>query len=137
MLGLMAFYHVYSNIFNLPLKAIVFVLFCKSSLFLPIHRDGGRHLDHRSIAKLRVLTKLFERIVTRKIVFAITSCIPLQHGLLKGEWTVTNLLMFACHIFKTFSSGSCKDTMILLKRLTWLPINCWSLNTSPLASLYT
>ncbi|KAL9917892.1 uncharacterized protein ACN427_000469 [Glossina fuscipes fuscipes] len=105
---------VISKIFNMSLCSGVFPSCWKSSFLIPIHKSGSRQFveNYRGIAKLSVLPKLFERIVTQHLAFAINSYIsPHQHGLRKGRSTVTNLLEFTCHVFKAFSSGSRTDVI--------------------------
>ena len=107
-------YGVISKIFNLSLNLGVFPLRWRSSYLIPIHKSGSRQLveNYRGIAKLSVLPKLFERILTQRLAFAIKSYIsPLQHGFRKGSSTVTNLLEFTCQVFKAFSNGSCTDVI--------------------------
>ncbi|KAL9883656.1 uncharacterized protein ACN427_010864 isoform 1-T2 [Glossina fuscipes fuscipes] len=57
---------VISKIFNLSLNLGVFTSRWKSSFLIPIHKSGSRQFveNYRGIAKLSVLPKLFERIVT-------------------------------------------------------------------------
>lgn len=87
----------------------VFPLCWKSCYLITLRKCGNRRLvlNYRGMAKLRNLSKLFERIVTKQLVLAIkTSISPFQHALLKDKSTATNLLEFTFHVFKAFSCAS-------------------------------
>lgn len=93
--------------FNLSLSTGIFPASWKESFIVPLHKNGCRSNieNYRGIAKLSGIPKLFEKLVTLKLVHSIQSIIsPCQHGFLKGKSTVTNLLEFTSYVFSSFSS---------------------------------
>ena len=93
-------------LFNASLKFGYFPSYWKRSYIIPIHKSGGRSeiSNYRGIAKLSVIPKLFEKLVTDILSHSISSIIsPYQHGFLRGRSTCTNLMELSSHI----NSGLC------------------------------
>ncbi|XP_037811948.1 uncharacterized protein LOC119603822 [Lucilia sericata] len=84
-------------LFNASLSIGYFPDSWKKSYIIPLFKSGVRSniLNYRGIAKLSVIPKLFEKIVTETLSHqAATVLSPFQHGLRKGFSTTTNLLEF-------------------------------------------
>lgn len=86
----------------------------KESYIIPLYKSGGRSnvLNYRGIAKLSVIPKLMEKLVTDYLSFQLNSTMsPFQHGFMKSRSTVTNLLEFSTHIFKGYVRGNQTDVI--------------------------
>lgn len=85
-----------------------FPAYWKTSFTPPLYESHNRHhvANYRRIAKLNVLPKLFERIITSRINFIIKSAIaPCQHAFLKSRSSTANLLEFGCHVFEDLNQS--------------------------------
>lgn len=95
-----------TKMFNQSLSSGVFPELWKKSFIVPLYKSGCRSNveNYRGIAKLSAIPKLFEQLISRKIVHSLSSVVsPCQHGFFKGKSTVTNLLEFTSHVFSNFS----------------------------------
>lgn len=102
------------HIFNLSLRSGIFPSLWKASYILPFYKNGSRSYikNYRGIAKLSAIPKLFEQLVTHRLIRTISSIVsPQQHGFISGKSTVTNLLEFTCHITNSFSKGLQTDVV--------------------------
>lgn len=96
-----------TNMFNISLANGNFPDLWKKSFIVPLYKSGSRSKveNYRGIAKLSAIPKLFELLITRKLVHSLRSIVsPCQHGFLQGKSTVTNLLEFTSYVFSNFSS---------------------------------
>lgn len=103
-----------TKMFNRSLSIGVFPEIWKESFIVPLFKSGCRSNveNYRGIAKLSAIPKLFEQLITRKIVHSLSSIVsPSQHGFLKGKSAVTNLLEFTSYAFSNFSSKLQTDTI--------------------------
>lgn len=103
-----------TQLFELSLSIGHFPTSWKESFIIPLHKSGNKSsiLNYRGIAKMSVLPKLFEQIITTQMAFNVNMLIsPRQHGFLPGRSTSTNLLEFSTYIFKNFSHGSQTDVI--------------------------
>jgi len=84
-------------IFNKSLCEGYFPITWRSSNIIPIFKSGDRTIieNYRGIAKLSVIPKLFEKMVTDQIMqFLSNEIAPEQHGFRKGFSTTTNLVSY-------------------------------------------
>ena len=82
-------------LFNKSLEAGYFPEVWKDSYIIPLHKSGSKSdiTNYRGIAKLSVIPKLFEKIITEQLCFQVENIItPYQHGFRKKCSTITNLL---------------------------------------------
>lgn len=103
-----------TKIFNDSLYVGVFPSRWKESFIIPLHKSGNRRSvdNYRGIAKLSVIPKLFEKIVTNRLIHMLGNFIsPLQHGFVRGRSTTTNLLELTGHVFNGFSNGCQTDVI--------------------------
>ena len=101
-------------LFSLSLKFGYVPDIWKSSYIIPLHKSGSRNdvTNYRGIAKLSVIPKLFEHIVSDQLSLSITNYISTkQHGFLKGRSIVTNLLEFTTKIMDSFNNGFQTDVI--------------------------
>jgi len=101
-------------IFNLSLDSGVFPDYWKSSLISPIHKglDPSNILNYRPVSLLSILPKLFEELVSKKIIPILNSCIiNEQHGFISSRSTTTNLLILTEDLFNALSSGDQVDVI--------------------------
>lgn len=99
-------------IFNRSLLSAVFPRIWKESFIRPIFKGGHRsHIkNYRGIAKLSIIPKAFEKIVTDKLFEFISPSISIyQHGFVKGRSTVTNLATFTSSVTCSLENGSQTD----------------------------
>lgn len=92
-------------LFNASLKSSIFPVIWKSSFIIPIHKKGPKNkiMNYRPIAKLSVIPKLFESIVSNVLSFHCSSIIcDSQHGFVKKRSTVTNLFNFVSFCLDVF-----------------------------------
>lgn len=95
-----------TDLFNVSLCSGIFPDIWKESYIIPLHKSGSRFdaENYRGIAKLSAIPKLFEKLVTCRLVHSIGGILSeYQHGFVKGRSTVTNLLHFSSSIFNAFS----------------------------------
>lgn len=93
--------------FNRSLATGGFPAIWKKSFIVPFYKNGSRCNveNYRGIAKLSDIPKLFELLISRKLVHSLKSIVsPYQHGFLQGKSTITNLLEFSSVVFSNFSS---------------------------------
>lgn len=105
-----------SNILNPPLRMGGSSLYWKNCYLIPLHKSGNKQLveNYRGIAKLNILPKLFETIVTKQLVFVIISSTSrFQQAFFKGSSTVTTLSEISSHIFKTCSCAPQTDVVYM------------------------
>lgn len=84
-------------IFNQCLKLGIFPLHWKTSIVVPVPKNGNVNLvqNYRPISLLSNFSKLFEKIIMNHVMFNVKSQLsPDQHGFLSGRSTVTNLASF-------------------------------------------
>lgn len=92
--------------FNASLSSGYFYDLWKESYIIPLHKSGSRFevKNYRGIAKLSAIPKLFEKLITCRLVHSIGGIISKsQHGFVRGRSTATNLLEFSSCVFTAFS----------------------------------
>lgn len=95
-------------IFNKSLSEGVFIKKWKVTYITPIFKCGRKNNVecYRSIAKLTVISKIFERIVYSKLYFVTKQMIiSEQHGFRVGKSTISNLVVFTDYCFQSMESG--------------------------------
>lgn len=103
-----------TRIFNYSLKTGYFPTCWRESFLIPLHKSGNRRSvdNYRGIAKLSDIPKLFEKIITDRLIHMVGSLIsPYQHGFVRGRSTTTNLLELTCHVSNGFSEGCQTDVI--------------------------
>ncbi|XP_046806162.1 uncharacterized protein LOC124419723 [Lucilia cuprina] len=101
-------------LFNASLSNGYFPDFWKKSYIIPLFKSGNRSniSNYRGIAKLSVIPKLFEQIVTETLSHQVSTFLsPFQHGFKKGRSATTNLLEFTTSVIKSFYAGYQTDTI--------------------------
>ena len=99
-------------IFNKSLSAGIFPSAWKMSDVVPIHKNGNKNLinNYRGISLLPALPKIFDKIVTAKVLpFIKNVIIEEQHGFIVGKSTNTNLTEFSHYLFNNIESGHIVD----------------------------
>lgn len=102
------------DIFNSSLSCGIFPSMWKSSYICPIFKSGDKCLinNYRGIAILSLIPKLFEKIVTKKIVsFSSNLISDYQHGFISGRSTTTNLTGYTQFILKAMNDGNQVDSI--------------------------
>lgn len=95
-----------TDMFNSSLLSGFFPDLWKESYIIPLHKGGSRFdvANYRGIAILSAIPKLFEKLITCRLVHSIGGIFSEhQHGFVRGRSTVTNLLHFSSSIFSAFS----------------------------------
>jgi len=95
-------------IFNVSLKSSTFPTAWKESFVIPLHKSGPKSniKNYRGIAKLSVMPKLFEHIISDQLNPLLRPIISTaQHGFVKDRSTTTNLLEFTNLISDGFADG--------------------------------
>ncbi|XP_075156743.1 uncharacterized protein LOC142230014 [Haematobia irritans] len=103
-----------TNLFNYSLSSGCFPTLWKDSYIIPLYKKGNRTEieNYRGIAKLSAIPKLFERLVTDRLVHSLRSIFSVyQHGFMKGRSTSTNLLEFTSYIHDAFSRRNQVDVV--------------------------
>ncbi|XP_075150870.1 uncharacterized protein LOC142224978 [Haematobia irritans] len=103
-----------TNLFNYSLSSGCFPTLRKESYIIPLYKKGNRTEieNYRGIAKLSAIPKLFERLVTDRLVHSLRSIFSVyQHGFMKGKSTSTNLLEFTSYIHDAFSRRNQVDVV--------------------------
>lgn len=103
-----------TEIFNCSLRLGHFPSCWRGSYIIPLHKNGNRRCveNYRGIAKLSFIPKLFEKIVTERLIHMAGNLVsPYQHGFLKGKSTSTNLLELCNHVFHAFTVGCQTDVI--------------------------
>ena len=86
----------------------------KKSFIIPLFKSGSKSniSNYRGIAKLSVIPKLLEKIITDILSHQISSSFsPAQHGFRKGCSATTNLLEFTSNIISSFNHHMQTDTI--------------------------
>jgi len=99
-------------LFNLSLKSGEFPDLWKESFIIPLHKNGPKSdvSNYRGIARLSVIPKLFEHIISDQLNSTLQPLIsPSQHGFTKNRSTVTNLLEFTTLVTDGFAAGMQTD----------------------------
>jgi len=97
-----------SLIFNVSLSSGTFPTDWKESYVIPLHKSGPKSniRNYRGIAKLSVIPKLFELIVSDQLNPLLQNIISdAQHGFTKNRSTTTNLLEFTNLVSDGFANG--------------------------------
>jgi len=97
-----------SLIFNVSLSSGIFPALWKESYVIPLHKSGPKSniRNYRGIAKLSVIPKLFEHIISDQLNPLLQPIISsAQHGFVKNRSTTTNLLEFTNLISDGFADG--------------------------------
>lgn len=92
-------------IFNISIKNGEFPDLWKNSFITPLYKSGAKFdvTNYRGIAKLSVIPKLFEKLVTEFISHHASSLLhSAQHGFRKGCSTTTNLLQLTTTVNQGF-----------------------------------
>jgi len=95
-------------LFNLSLSSGIFPDLWKESFVIPLHKNGPKSMveNYRGIAKLCVIPKVFEHIISDQLNSSLQHVIcRAQHGFTNNRSTVTNLLEFTSLIFQGFAAG--------------------------------
>lgn len=95
-------------IFNSSMQLGVFPKRWKTSYISPIFKSGKRNNieNYRGIAKLSVIPKLFEKIITEILQFQTRQLISnAQHGFIKGRSTSSNLIEFVSFVINSIETG--------------------------------
>lgn len=103
-----------TNMFNHSLSSGNFPSVWKSSFINPLFKSGSRSNieNYRGIAKLSAIPKLFEKLVTNRLLHFV-GCLfsPYQHGFVRGRSSTTNLLELTSHIFAAFRAKCQMDVI--------------------------
>lgn len=86
----------------------------KSVYLFPVHKKGDRaNIDnYRGISALCAVSKLFELVVLKPILFHLKPLISEdQHGFMSGRSTTTNLLSFTSYVTDGFAEGCQTDAI--------------------------
>jgi len=92
-------------LFNLSLSSRVFPNCWKKSFITQIFKLGDKNniLNYRPISKLSLIPKIFEALITKKLVTLISNYInPFQHGFRPKHSILTNLLSYQTQILQSF-----------------------------------
>lgn len=92
-------------LFNKSIKSCNFPNVWKDSFIVPLFKSGNKSdiKNYRGIAKLSIIPKLFEKIITEQLCYQVSTLIsPYQHGFQKGCSTTTNLLHLTSEIYHGF-----------------------------------
>lgn len=92
-------------LFNASIKFGYFPCVWKDSFIIPLFKSGNKSdiSNYRGIAKLSIIPKLFEKIVTEQLYYQVSNLIsPYQHGFQKRCSTTTNLLHLTTAIYRGF-----------------------------------
>lgn len=91
-------------LFNLSLSSGVFPDCWKKSFITPNFKSGDKNnCNYRPISKLSVIPKMFEALITKKLVTIISNYIsPFQHGFRPKHSILTNLLSYQTQILQSF-----------------------------------
>ena len=99
-------------LFNWSLNTSCFPSIWKTSFIIPLFKKGARNdiSNYRGIAKLSVIPKLFEALITKSIGCKMKNIIsPYQHGFVSGRSTTTNLLCLTSDVSNVFGDNSQLD----------------------------
>lgn len=105
---------ILTKIFNKSLSSGVFPDIWKTALITPIFKSGNRRdvSNYRGISILSLISKIFERLVRRKIDSFVSRLIDQsQHGFETGKSTVTNLSVYTLFIRKCLNQGQQVDAI--------------------------
>lgn len=94
-----------TRIFNMSIRYGYFPSIWKKSFIIPFYKSGTKSdiINYRGIAKLSIIPKLFEKMVTECISHQVSSLLSsAQHGFRKGCSTTTNLLQLTTIINRGF-----------------------------------
>ena len=103
------------KIFNISLSTGSFPRSWRFSTITPVFKSGDRSKieNYRGISILDAIPKLFEQIVTSKLItFLEPKLSPHQHGFLKGRSTTTNLVDYTSHLFNELAEGRQVDCIL-------------------------
>lgn len=95
-----------TDMFNSSLSSGYFPVLWKESFIVPLYKNGSRFdiANYRGIAKLSAIPKLFEKLVTSRLVHKFSGIVTShQHGFVKGRSTVSNLLEFTSLALEAFT----------------------------------
>ena len=101
-------------LFNKSLSSGIFPRFWKSSKIVLIHKKGDKSdvSHYRPISILYALSKLFEKIVTKRIYancrHLLSHC---QHGFIDRRSTCSNLVSLKSYIIEAMEDGSQVDAV--------------------------
>lgn len=101
-------------LFNTSIKFGYFPKIWKESFIVPLFKSGTRSdiKNYRGIAKLSIIPKFFEKLITENLYYQISNIIsPYQHGFKKGCSTTTNLLQLTIAINRGFFAGNQTDVI--------------------------
>lgn len=101
-------------IFQKSIATGVFPSLWKKALITPIPKNKQVNLitQYRPISKLSVFGKIFEKIVTSQLCYAVRNHIsPTQHGFIKSRSVETNMITFTDFISNALDSGTQVDAV--------------------------
>lgn len=107
--------HHLCNIFNNSLNTGTFPSSWRQSTITPVFKSGDRSKieNYRGISILDAIPKLFEKIVTSKLIaFIEPKLSPHQHGFMKGKSTTTNLADYTSHLLNELAEGRQVDCIL-------------------------
>ena len=109
-----AFVYPLTILFNASITQAVFPEVWKTSYIIPLFKNGNKSdvANYRGIAKLSVIPKLFEKLITENLIHCIGSIVsPYQHGFQRKCSTTTNLIQFTTVINRGFLQGKQTDVI--------------------------
>lgn len=103
-----------SLLFNTSINTGQFPDAWKDSFIVPLFKSGNKSdiANYRGIAKLSIIPKIFEKIITDNLCYQASNLIsPYQHGFQKCCSTTTNLLQLVTVIFSGFINQQQTDVI--------------------------
>jgi len=105
---------IISNIFNMSLESGIFPTQLKLARVIPVHKAGSTSSlnNYRPISTLPILSKIFEKLMFKRLLYFIRQCNLLSHnqfGFREGNSTADALLEF---LDSASNSLDCKNTLI-------------------------
>ena len=92
-------------LFNKSIQCGFMPIIWKKSFIIPLFKSGNKSdiENYRGIAKLSIIPKLLEKIITDRIMYQVSSLIsPYQHGFQKNCSTTSNLIQLTSAINRGF-----------------------------------
>ena len=110
--------HPLTHIFNLSISTNTFLSPWKTSIFVPLFKDGDRSEsnNYRPISLLPVVSKLLERLIHDQVYHYLQSnsfFVDQQSGFRKGYSTITCLIDFLDGLYNGIESGHVSGVLFL------------------------
>lgn len=102
------------HLFRLSLSTGKVPILWKSAYLFPVHKKGDKaNIDnYRGVSALCAVSKLFELIVLKPMLFHLKNIISDdQHGFVSGKSTATNLLELTSYVMDGFADGCQTDVI--------------------------